>query len=182
MASVTFASLKLKTKSDVKKIKCGDKEIEVKQYLPAEDKNSLLEITVQEADRGTVVNPFALDCLFHVYLIFKYTNITFTDKQKEDLLGLYDILETNGIIEEVVNAIPLLEYNELRNNLLDMVEKYAIYRNSFKGALEQLQMFMPQQAAEMKENLEEVDLSKLETLLSLAKDNGYDIPRLSLVR
>ena len=37
MAKVTFASLKLKTRDDVEKINLYDKEIQVKQYLRAED-------------------------------------------------------------------------------------------------------------------------------------------------
>lgn len=168
-----FTTLKLKTKSDVKTITIADKQVEVLQYLPAEDKNSILELTIQEADRGTVVNTFALDCLFHLYIVFKYTNITFTDKQREDLLGLYDILETNGVIEAVVSAIPTNEYNELRENLLDMVDKYAVYRNSLKGALEQLQMFVPQQASEMNEVLQNVDYSQLNNVLSLADSTGF---------
>lgn len=175
MANVTFSSLKLKTNTDVKKITVCDKEIEVKQYLPAEDKNSILEITIQEADRGTVVNTFALDCLFHLYMVFKYTNITFTDKQKEDLFKLYDLLECNGVINAVIEAIPTAEYKELHDALVDIVDKYAVYRNSFKGALEQLQMFVPQQAGEMQNALENIDLTKLNNIVSLAEATGVDL-------
>ena len=137
------------------------------------DNNNTLELTIQEADRGTVVNTFALDCLFHLYIIFKYTNISFTEKQREDLLGLYDILETNGVIAAVIEAIPEDEYNELRDNLLDMVEKYAVYRNSLKGALEQLQMFVPQQAEQMREVLENTDYDKLTNVVNLAEATGF---------
>lgn len=170
--AVSFTTLKLKTKADVKTITINDKEVEVKQYLPAEDKNAILEIAIQEADKGTVVNTFALDCLFHLYIVFKYTNITFTDKQKEDLLKLYDILETNGVIDAVVSAIPENEYLELKTNLDQMVDAYAVYRNGFKGALEQLQLFVPQQAGEMKEILDNIDYSKMNNVLSIAEAAG----------
>lgn len=175
MANVTFSSLKLKTNTETKKITICDKEIEVKQYLPAEDKNSILEVTIQEADRGTVVNTFALDCLFHLYMVFKYTNITFTDKQKEDLFKLYDLLECNGIINAVIEAIPAAEYKELHDALVDIVDKYAVYRNSFKGALEQLQMFVPQQAGEMQKVLDGIDISKMENVLSIAEAAGVNL-------
>ena len=62
MAKVTFASLKLKTKEEVKTITINEKEIEIKQYLPAADKNSILESTIAEADGGTI--------LIHLLLIF----------------------------------------------------------------------------------------------------------------
>ena len=175
--SPTFASMKLKKNTEVKTITIAEKEVEVKQYLPAADKNSILEITIQEADRGTVVNTFALDCLFHLYIVFKYTNIVFTDKQKEDLFGLYDILESNGVIDAVVEAIPELEYKELKDALDDIVEKYAVYRNSFKGALEQLSLFVPQQANEMAEAVNNMDLSKAENILNIAEAAGIDLKK-----
>lgn len=172
--AVTFSSLKLKPNTETKKIIICDKEIEVKQYLPAEDKNSILEITIQEADRGTVVNTFALDCLFHLYLVFEYTNISFTEKQKEDLFKLYDLLECNGIINAVIEAIPEAEYRELQYALEDIIEKYAVYRNSFKGALEQLQAFVPQQAGEMQEVLNNIDFTKMDNIVSIAEATGVN--------
>lgn len=175
MASVSFASMKLKPNTEVKVINICDKEVEVKQYLPASDKNSILEIAIQEADRGTVVNTFALDCLFHLYIVFKYTNISFTDKQREDLFKLYDQLECNGVINEVIGAIPEEEYEELHNALLDIVDKYAVYRNSFKGALEQLQMFVPQQVSEMKDAVDNFDISKLNNIVNIAQATGMDL-------
>lgn len=172
--AVTFSSLKLKLNTETKKITICDKEIEVKQYLPAEDKNSILEITIQEADRGTVVNTFALDCLFHLYLVFEYTNISFTEKQKEDLFKLYDLLECNGVINAVIEAIPEAEYRELQYALEDIIEKYAVYRNSFKGALEQLQAFVPQQAGEMQEVLNNIDFTKMDNIVSIAEATGVN--------
>ena len=91
MAKITFASLKLKTRDDVEKINLYDKEIEVKQYLPAEDKYDLIMITLQESKEEGVYNHFKMDMFFHLNIIFMYTNLQFTDKQKEDLIKLYDV-------------------------------------------------------------------------------------------
>ena len=54
-----------------------------------------------------------------------------------------------------------------------MVEKYAVYRNSLKGALEQLQMFVPQQAEQMREVLENTDYDKLTNVVNLAEATGF---------
>ena len=54
-----------------------------------------------------------------------------------------------------------------------MVEKYAVYRNSLKGALEQLQMFVPQQAEKMREVLENTDYDKLSNVVNLAEATGF---------
>lgn len=174
MAKVSFTSLKLKTKDDIKTIKIGEKEVEVKQYLPAADKNAILEITMQNADEGTIMNTFALDALFHLYIVFKYTNLSFTDNQKEDLLKLYDILESNGIIDMVVSAIPEIEYNTLRDNLEDMTKAYSKYRNSAKALVEQFQMFAPNTAADISDKIQNFDIEKMKNVLALADSMGMN--------
>ena len=172
MAKVNFGSLKLKLKDEVKTIKIGEKEIEVKQYLPSADKNAILEIAMQKADAGTILNTYALDALFHLYIVFKYTNLTFTDNQKEDLFKLYDILESNGIIDMVVAAIPKEEYNVLRDNLLDMVKAYNKYRNSARALVEQISAFAPNTAEKLNEQIKDFDVNKLEQVVNLANATG----------
>ena len=174
MAKVSFASLKLKTKDEVKKIQIGEKEIEVKQYLPAEDKNSILEATISSADGGTVLNTFALEVFFHMYLIFEYTNLSFTDNQKSDLFKLYDILESNGIINEVVGAIPEHEYTALCNDLHAMVKLYNKYRNSARALVEQLSMFAPDTAANISDKIKDFDIEKMQQVLALANATGMN--------
>ena len=172
MAKINFGSLKLKMKEEVKTIKVNEKEIEVKQYLPSTDKNSILEITMQKADEGTILNMYALDALFHLYIVFKYTNLSFTDNQKEDLFKLYDILESNGIIDEIISAIPKEEYNVLRDNLLDMVELYNEYRNSARALVEQLSGFAPNNAEKLNAEIEKFDVDKIEYVTKLAAAAG----------
>lgn len=172
MAKVTFASLKLKTNEDIKTFIFNDKEIEVKQYLPAADKNSILELAMQKADETTVINTFALDALFHLFIVMKYTNITFTDTQKEDLLKLYDICESNGLIQKVIEVIPEEEYNTLRDNLIDMLDNYNKYRNSARALVEQFSMFAPQQAENIAEKLKDLDVEKVKELFDVTKETG----------
>jgi hypothetical protein len=172
MAKINFGSLKLKMKDEVKTIKIGEKEIEVKQYLPSADKNAILEIAMQKADAGTILNTYALDALFHLYIVFKYTNLTFTDNQKEDLFKLYDILESNGIIDMVVAAIPKEEYNVLRDNLLDMIKAYNKYRNSVRALVEQISAFAPNTAEKLNEQIKDFDVNKLEQVVNLANATG----------
>lgn len=169
MAKVTFSSLKLKVKDDIKTIKIGEKEIEVKQYLPAKEKNELLEISLQRAVQGTVFNSFLADVYFHTYLIMEYTNITFTDTQREDLLKLYDILETNDIINTVVAAIPEDEYKYLMNEFEAMCNKFAKYLVSAKCIADDILQYAPKQQAEMTEELKNFDLNKLQNVLGIAE-------------
>ena len=174
MAKVTFASLKLKTKDEVKTVIINEKEIEIKQYLPAEDKNSILEATIAEADGGTILNTFAVDVYFHLYIIFKYTNLTFTDAQKSDLFKLYDILESNGVINQIIAEIPVGEYQELRENLEAMIDLYNEYRNSAKALVEQFSMFAPNAAADISEKIQNFDVEKMQNVLALADVTGMN--------
>lgn len=174
MAKVTFSSLKLKTKEEVKTIIINEKEIEIKQYLAAEDKNSILESTIAEADGGTILNTFAIDIYFHLFMIFKYTNLSFTDAQKSDLLKLYDILESNGIIEQIIKEIPEEEYNTLYDNLEEMIDLYNNYRNSAKALVEQFAMFAPTQIGEVGQQIQNFDIEKMQNILALADNLGMN--------
>lgn len=169
-----FSDMNLSINKSIKIIKIAGVEVAVKQYLPAEDKNAILENAMQQADQGTILNTYNLDNLFHLYLVLKYTDIEFSDKDKEDMLALYDILESNNIIDAVVAAIPVEEYNVLRDNLLEMVQHYLTYRNSARALVEQLTFFAPEAAEKLKEVSQEIDVEKLENVIKLADKTGIN--------
>lgn len=158
---------------DIKEIEVLGEKVQVKQYLPMADKNSILEMTIQTADGGTVVNTLALEAIFELYLVFKYSDIKFTDEEKEDLFGTYDKLEKNGVIEEVVKAIPEIEYNLLHNSLIEMVEEYKKYRNSAKGFIDTLMLFAPAAAEKFNSIVENFDEEKLATVVDIANNAGF---------
>ena len=54
MAKVTFSSLKIKNEENIKKFTFNDKEIEVLQYLPVNEKNNLIEVVLQKANEGSI--------------------------------------------------------------------------------------------------------------------------------
>ena len=81
MAKVSYTNLKLKIKEDIKTVKYQDLDIEVLQYLPIESKNAIVQMVLQNAkDSQGEYEPIMIDMLFHVYLIYLYTNISFTEK------------------------------------------------------------------------------------------------------
>ena len=170
MAKVSFASMKLKVNDSVKTIVINEKEVEVKQYLPAEDKNNLLEIAVQSATQGTLLNGFLLDIYFHLYIVMEYTNINFTDNQKSDLLKLYDILESAGVIEEVLKAIPEAEYNILRDAIINLSQEAAKYMISAKAITDNLMQYAPEKSAEIAENVKNFDAEKYQMIVDIAKN------------
>ena len=84
MAKVSYANLKLKVDTDVNTFDFKDNKIEVLKYLPIEDKYSLVMVTLQKALENDIYNPLKIDIYFHLNLIYMYTNLSFTDKQREN--------------------------------------------------------------------------------------------------
>ena len=172
MAKVTFASLKLKTRDEIKTININDKEIEIKQYLPAEDKYNLIMISLQQSKENGIYNDFKLDMFLHLNLVFMYTNLTFTDKQRENLPGLYDILETNGIIDLVVKNIPEEELSNIYAAISEIKDNLVAYENSFAGVANNFITNLPENAQAAADIVDNFDPDKYKEVVNFAKAVG----------
>lgn len=169
MGKVSYANMKLKTNENVKEIQIGDAKIEVKQYLPVEEKYSFLNIVLQNSLENDIYHPVKVDVYFHLYLVYLYTNINFTDKQKEDENKLFDILLTNGIIEGVITTIPETEYNMLVNLLNQMIEKNEKYKTTFAGVVGKFINDLPAQADAAMKIVENFDPNKFQEVIAFAQ-------------
>ena len=137
MAKLAFTKLGLKLNQEIKTINFNEQTIEVKQYLPIQDKLELISNVINlSADENNFANPVKVSVYTTIEIISKYTNINFTEKQKEDVTKLYDLLISTGLIEEIVKAIPEAEYNEVLKGIADSVEAVYTYRNSIFGILD----------------------------------------------
>ena len=137
MAKVTFTKLALKKKEEVKNIKINDIDIEIKQYLSVNDKLDLIARVISGAhDQNNFPNPIKIEVIGAMEIIMAYTNITFTDKQKEDIAKLYDILDSNGVINQIVSVIPEDEYHFLIDGINDTIDAVYTYQNSVLGILD----------------------------------------------
>jgi hypothetical protein len=67
-----------------------------------------------------------------------YTNISFTDKQKEDIYKLYDLLVSSGLFYKVNNAIPKEEIDFILNGSDEAIKSIYSYKNSAMGILENI--------------------------------------------
>ena len=139
MSRVPFTKLGLKKVEDTKNITICDQVIEVKQYLPISDKiNIITNVIENSADDNNFANPVKVEVFANLEIMYAYTNISFTDKQKGDPTKLYDLLEENGIIAEVIAAIPENEYALLLGWIDETIEAFYTYRNSVMGIMEQI--------------------------------------------
>lgn len=137
MAKPTFAKMGLKAKNDIKTITIGEQEIEVKQYLPIQKKLDLISNVANfSADANNFANPVKVEVFFDLEVVFAYTNIAFTEKQKEDLIKLYDLLKENGIFDIIIEAIPEEEYDSLWADTWSCISEIYKYQNSILGLLD----------------------------------------------
>lgn len=137
MAKVAFSKLALKKQEDVKIVKIGNFDIEVKQYLPVNEKLNLIARVLNGAhDENNFPNPIKIEVISTLEIIMAYTNISFTDKQKEDIAKLYDLLDSNGIVNIIIAAIPEEEYNFLITGIDDTIKAVYTFQNSILGILE----------------------------------------------
>ena len=55
-------------------------------------------ITLQKAKEDILYNPIKLDMYFHLHLVYMYSNLSFTEKQKEDEEKIYDAVVSGRYI------------------------------------------------------------------------------------
>ena len=139
MAKVSLTKLGLKVNQDIKTIEFNEQIIEVKQYLPVNDKLELISNVINAShDDNNFANPVKVSVFTILEIMYAYTNINFTDKQKEDPTKLYDMLISSGLVSEVINAIPEVEYHEILCGVSDSIEAVYTYQNSILGILESI--------------------------------------------
>lgn len=137
MAKVPFTKLALKKQEEVKTITINNNIIEVKQYLPIAEKLELIgRVLNLAADDNNFSNPVKLEVFTALEIVFSYTNISFTDKQKEDLIKLYDVLESNNIFNLIIAELPEAEYETIIDGVQECSDAIYTYRNSVLGLLD----------------------------------------------
>ena len=138
MAKVPFTKLKCKINEDTVPVQIGEETIVVKQYLPIQEKLELIGNVVMAAHEqdANYSNPVKANVYRDLEVVFAYTNINFTDKQKEDLPKLYDMLKSSGVLDDIIKAIPLVEYDDICAGVWQSINSIYAYQNSILGILD----------------------------------------------
>ena len=182
MAKVSFGTLKLKKQETTTTIKIADKDIEVLNYLPIEDKYDLMQATLQQSVEGIGFNEILIEMNFYLNVVFLYSNISFTETQKEDRYKLYDILESNGVINEIVSAIPVQEFKSLMDSF-DLEKKRVGRENrSSAGILNNIISKLPNKAQETSDILKNINFEDMKDVVNFANELGINIPKISSVK
>ena len=140
MAKVAFSKLQATVKDSPIICTYANKtgeliEYEVKTYLPFEQKLVLVSnIINQSMDDNGFYNPMRVDMYLTLEIIYAYTNLSFTEKMKEDAFKLYDLVIGTGIYNTIINAIGD-DYDIIVKNTYSTIENIYKYKNSVLGII-----------------------------------------------
>lgn len=179
MANVSFTNLKLNINKEVNTVDFDGTKIEVLQYLPIEDKKDLVQITLQKSYENGIYNDILLDVYFHLNIIYLYTNLNITEKQKEDEFKLYDKIKSSGLLDVVLDGVDDAEYSYLYESLEKAVADQMNYKNSAAGVVQNIIQDLPGNAAAAADIINSFDKDKyqaVQDMIQMAKASGMTPP------
>jgi hypothetical protein len=157
MAKIPFSKLNVKIDNEASILHWEGYEIEVKKYLSMNDKAEMISKVINlSADDIGYYNPLKIKMFLTLETIYNYTNISFTSKQKEDFLKLYDMVLSSGLFGKVIELIPEDEWKDLQNTVWHTISNIYDYRTSILGILDTVKSDysnMELNAESIKENL-----------------------------
>lgn len=137
MAKIAFTKLGLKLNKEIKTITWDDQEIEIKQYLPVSEKLDMItRILNSSADEMKFYNTGKIEVITTLEYLYTYTNISFTEKQKEDICKLYDLVISSGFYDAVIAEIPEEEQEWISEVTMTVIDSIYAYQNSIMGILD----------------------------------------------
>ena len=175
MAKLSFTKLNKIKSLDSITISLNENTVEVKQYLPLEEKISLIEAVIAQSGSGEegFFNIVKLEVYYIIEMISAYTNISFTEKQLEDTPKLYDAIRLNDVWGTVAEAIPEVERDYIWNNILTLAKEITAYNNSVLGILKTVSNDRDQLNFDVSEIMSTLsDLDQLTLLKSMVDKTG----------
>ena len=141
MAKVSFSKLGLTKNNNIKTIEYNGQTIEIKQYLSINDKaiiaSNVLNNVIGNGETR-FINPLQVEVYTLILAIDTYTNINFTDKQREDPAKLYDLIVGSGLWELIFNEIDKEDYGHLLIYIDKSIKAFYDYYNSIYGILDNI--------------------------------------------
>ena len=142
MAKVAFSKLEVKVLDSSSQLYyCNSKGekiyYDVQHYLPIENKMTMISnIINQSIDDNGYYNPIRLKIFTVLEIVYNYTNLNFTAKQKENPFKLYDQLVSTGIFQEIKDTILTFEQEEIESSIKIIIDNIYSYKNSVMGILD----------------------------------------------
>lgn len=175
MGNITFDSLGLSMgDTGINKIKINNEttELEVRTYLPIDKKADLIKFIVDGAldDNTGCFSPLRVEVYFAIAICKWYANIDFSFDNLMNISKVYDILESNSIIDSIINAIPSDEMDFLSELVQDTINDIARYNSSAAGIIKTMTVDANSLDGQINSILEKIKNGEGLEALSVIKD------------
>ena len=118
-----FSTLKLKVPKTYTEFEFENKLIQILNYLPIQEKEDIIEIAYQKAIINNSFNPILFNIYFLLNIVYSYTNLTFTDEQRKDEKKLYDMLDSSGLLNNILQNMNKAETLFFSDNVDEYVKQ-----------------------------------------------------------
>lgn len=143
MAKPTFNKLKVNVNKETKTLTFGPNniEIEIKQYLPIQEKLALVSSVLNDCSTKSDLRFFnvgQIEMFTTLEIVYHYTNIAFTDNQLEKPTELYDKIISSGLYDAIKELIPVDELYNVDRYIWKTIPAIYDYQNSIYGIMDAL--------------------------------------------
>ena len=173
-----YSEVKKDNQSTYTTIEWEGDAINIKNYLPIESKIDLIQLVAQQSVENGIFMPIKVDMYMGMYLIFFYTDIEFTEEEKENIPELFDEMFNSGLYNEILNFIPDTEKNIIYTNLDTYVEKVEKHNSTTAYMINQILEQLPITMEETNELMENFNTDKFAEVMNFARaaNGGRDLP------
>lgn len=171
MDTINFVDLGLELKSDCSEFKIAeDITLTVKNYLPIAEKTNMINFIVNAAldDTTGCFSPIRVEVYFGLAICRWYAGIILDDLA--DAGETYDILESNGIIQAIMDTIPGDEMEFVRDLVQDTISDISRYNSSAAGIIQMMSSNAGNLDSQITDILEKIKNGEGLETLSVIKD------------
>ena len=156
-------------KSKYKTINFNGIDIKVYQYIMAQDMLDLINSVLQKSKENGYFSPFKVDLYTHLNIVYLVTDITFSQEDREDELALYDQLESSGLMQMIINALPANYYQSILSFVEETINRIQDYNKTTAAVLNALIQDLPQNAEAAMNFVNSFDPNKYEAVKKFAE-------------
>lgn len=145
-------------------------EIEVINYLSSSDKYDLITSTIQKAfPKNGIFDDFRTKVFFNLNIVYLYTNIVFSAKERANEFELYDTLSQSGLLELIKAEIDEKELEELYNTIIITQERIIAYNNTTASIIYDFIETIPEKFKQFRDFMNSFDKEKIQSIKDLAQ-------------
>lgn len=120
----------------------NNQNVKVKSYIPFEDKRRLIQFVINQNRRNKntgMLSRYDIDKKLDIALVNYYTDYKFDNIADSNAINeAYDILETQGFFQNLVNTIPKEEYDYITEMLQYEIDNDNKFKLTMAGSINDL--------------------------------------------